>query len=360
MNRQLFLIILISILFGFGLTGAVAQPLNSPDQLQLAPPALTGSIENVSGEIHLRLSNNDPRRTFQGIAQVSFENTADLSGATKVPVIVGPRESSIFLLYSLPTTGQQYTLIVTDDQGRIVLHRIAPVRQLTDISLSTPNPTVTKPVRTVAAISSNIQIKANLTGGETENDPFILALEIFSPISIPNATVMLTAKNFQQTARANITGRTSVEFKLPDELEAQKMTYILSDAFGQVLARGEADINQLLSDEKIILSEISADREIYQAGELAILKVTLQGNSKSAYQIDIVGKDSRGIIFYRDTRRGNLTDKKGPIQEFTITLPRDQSGPVKFEIKLSDAERGTSLDTKDKEIILAEAKAGSG
>ncbi|HYE72145.1 MAG TPA: hypothetical protein VEF04_02400, partial [Blastocatellia bacterium] len=330
-----------------------------PSQLQLAPPSLTGSIENVSGEFHLRLSNNDPVRVFQGIAQISFETT-DQSKVTKVPVVIGPRESSIFLLYSLPATGQQYTLIVTDVQGRIVLHRIAPVRQITDISLANSNPTVTKPVKTMNAVTGNIHIKANLTGGEAEDDPFVLALEIFSPISIPNVTVLLTAKDFRQSARANLAGKTSVEFKLPDDLEAQKMTYTLSDAMGQVLTSGEADLNQLLSSEKISLSEISTDRENYKAGEMAVLKISLEGNLKKPYQLEIIGRDNRGIIFYRDSRRYSLTDKKGGTQEFTISLPKEASGTVKLEIKLSDAEQGAPLDTKEKEIILVEGTTSSG
>lgn len=356
MNRHLFSLF-IATLLSFGFTTIFAQTKPSNEQVQLAPPALTGSLENVSGEYHLRLANNDPTRSFQGTALVGFGNAAE-QATMKVPFTIGPHESSIFLLYSLPATAAPYSLIVTDIEGRVVLHRIAPVRKITDISLADALPT-TRAVRTAPETGGDVQVKVALTSGESENDPFVLAFEIMAPRPLPNTSLAVTAKGFQQSARANLGGRTSVEFKLPDELEAQKIGYTLTDAFGRVLAKGEADLNQLLSDERAALGGVTPDRESYKPGDVAHIKVAMRNSARNAYQLEIVGKDSRGTIFFRDLRRGGTREKRSPAQEFNLTLPRDVAGPVKVEVKLTDAESGSLLDSSEKELAVADGNNNS-
>lgn len=361
MNRhQLSLFFTIFTLLTSGLSAAFAQARTNtpvkPEEIQLAPPALTGSVENVSGEYHLKLANNDPARDFRGTAQVAFGGAAEQATVTKIPVTLGPRRSTIFLLYSLPVTGDQYSLMVSDADGKVVLHRIAPVRKITDLSLADQPPTDPKPLRTTPLIEGEIKISASLTGGESEDDPFVLVLEITSPGALPTATLNVTAKGFQQSAKVNITGRTSVEFKLPDELEAQKMNFTLTDALGRVLAKGEADINQLLSDERLAIGDVTPDRETYKPGDVAHLKVALKGGGRGVYQLEIVGKDSRGAVFYRDLRRGSPRDRGGAGQEINLTLPRE-AGTVKVEIKLTDGETGSQLDSNEREITVADGKA---
>jgi hypothetical protein len=348
-------------------TAAPATHLPAPpaqpqlNQVQLTPPALTGSVENVSGEYHLKLVNNDASRRFQGVALVSLGTASAQTAATQIPIDLAPRDAQTFLLYSLPVSGEQYSLTVKDGAGRIVLQRIAPVQQVSDISLAEKVPTAnTKPSAPApASIVGGIKVNARLTGGEKESDPFVLVFEITCLTPIPDATLQVTAKGFQQTAKISVLGQGKAEFKLPDELEAQKLFYILSDAHGRIVARGEADLNQMLSDERTAIGEFSSDRPSYKPGDTANLKIAVRGAAKAGYRMEILGKNSHGEVFFRDLRRGNAGEKSGATQQFTITIPAEATGPVRVEVKIFDGESGTLLDSNEREIALTNGTPSS-
>jgi hypothetical protein len=344
----------------FGVSPALAQAPAAPGKLQpeqvlLTPPPLGGVVENVSGEYQLKLVNHDASRSFQGLARVSFGGGGERLAGAKIHVALGPRDGATFLLYSLPAAGDQYTLTITDAAGRVVLHKIAHARKVTDISLADALPTLgVRLPNTAAPLDREIKIGARLTGGETEDEPFVLVLEVESPQPIPDAKVTVTAKGFQQSTRVRVEGHTQVEFKLPDELEAQKLASTLADAAGRVVARGEADIDRLLSDQHVTVGEFSTDRPTYKPGDVAQLKVGVRGGARAKYQVEITAKDGRGTVFFRDSRRGGGREQAGAAQEFAVTLPRDAPGPVRVEIKLLDAESGETVDSTEREIALGE------
>ncbi|MES4791943.1 MAG: hypothetical protein C4321_02195 [Chloroflexota bacterium] len=250
---------------------------------------------------------------------------------------------------------------VKDGAGRIVLQRIAPVQQVSDISLAEKVPAAsTRPsAPPLPSIVGGVKVSTRLTGGEKESDPFVLVFEVTCLTPIPDATLQVTAKGFQQTAKVNVMGQGKAEFKLPDELEAQKLFYTLSDALGRIVARGAADLNQMLSDERTAIGEFSSDRPSYKPGDTASLKIVVRGAAKAGYRLEILGKNSHGEVFFRDLRRGNAGEKSGAAQQFTIAIPADATGPVRVEVKIFDGESGALLDSNEREITLTEGASSS-
>ena len=172
-----------------------------------------------------------------------------------------------------------------------------------------------------------------------------------------NSTSRHNAKGFQQRQSVNVQGRLNVEFKLPDELEERKISYLLTNAAGQVMARGETDLDQLLTDDYISVSEVKLDRPAYALGETARVTVSLQGGAQRSFRLEVTVKDGRGNIFFRDSRKGANEGGKSN-QDFAVNLPRETPGPLIFEFKLYEAETGTLFDSGEREIALTGTGGG--
>jgi hypothetical protein len=355
-NRIRFSLVALLVLLG-GPQIIYAQQPASLEQIPLAPPALIGVIENAAGQFRLNLTNTDAAREFRGTAHISLGNAAQQTEAGQLAVALAPQEARVFPLAGLKATGDQYLLTIYDQAGVVILYKLAPVRRVQGFAGPPSAPTVTPtPSPSPPPVSENeVQVEPRLAGGENENDPFVLAFELAAPRPIINATFSISAKGLQQRKPVNVQGRITVDFKLPEDLEDHKIKYALTDATGRVLAQGETDLEQLMADDYVSISEVKLDRPAYAPGESAHIVVQLQGTSRRGYRLESSVKDGRGTIFSRDTRKGVSEGKAA--QEFSVFIPRETPGPVIFEFKVYDAETGTLLDSGEREIPLTSAGA---
>jgi hypothetical protein len=331
----------------------LAQQATSTEQLLPPPPPLVGEVENASGKLRLNLQSNDPVHSFRGTALISLGNSAQQVEAGKIALALGPREARLFPLQSSTAAGNLYTLTIYDQTGALIFYKTAPIKSVVDYG-SGPTAAAAAPAAAPvapAASEGEIKIQARLAGGEKENDPFLLAFEIAAPRPLLNATLSVNAKGFQQRQPVNVQGRSNVEFKLPDELDERKIGYSLTDPAGRMLAQGEVDLDQLMADDYISVGEVRLDRPTYAPGDSARVVLMLQGNSQHGYRLEVVAKEGRGTIFFRDTRRG-ISEGGKSVQEFTVPLPRETAGPLVLEFKVYDAETGMLFDSGEREISL--------
>ncbi len=326
------------------------QPI-SLEQIPLAPPALLGSIENVGGQLQLSLTNTDQRRHFHGFARISLGNAEQQTEAARIPITLAPNEATVFPLSSLTASGSQYSLLIYDQTGALVFYKVAPVQTASGTVLSASVTAAQVDRAPSQPTGSGIQVQARLAGGERENDPFILAFEITAPLPLINVTFSISARGLNRHQVLNVQGRANVEFRLPDELEETKINYTLTDKAGQVLASGETDLNQLMMDDYVSVSEIKLDRPAYAAGESAQLSLLLQGNAPQGYRLEVTVKSGAGTIIFRDIRRV-ATQTGQSNQDFFIALPNDLKGPILFEYKVFDSATEVLFDSGEREIPL--------
>lgn len=328
-----------------------AKPVHLED-IQIAPPNLFGEVIRVSGEFRLRIENNDDQRSFQGLATIGFGNAIEQVETVKVKLSLAPQESALHLLYSMPAIGEQYSLVVTDEHGRIVLHKIAPVKSITDPSLAAPPPQALSTVNVKSESGAFLKVRPRLAGGTGENDPYLLAFELSSATPINNAHMRITAKGLNDAKPLSFTGATNVEFKLPDDLEVQKIGYTVIGSKGETLASGEADIVQLMNADDVTIGNVKLDKETFKPGETAKITVEYIGNTTNGIRVEITAKDITGKVVYRDLRK-EKREAGLPTHEFTISIPRDTKDAISVEIKIFDAEANTVLDTSSKDIIIS-------
>jgi hypothetical protein len=339
-----------------------AQQLPSLDQIPLAPPALVGSIENTGGQFRLNLTNTDLTRAFRGTAHISLGNAMDQMEAGKLAVALAPQESRLFQLTALRASGEQYALRIYDQNDLLIFYKVAPVKRVFDAGRPTAMSAMPAPPPSAAATppasgEGEVKVEPRLAGGERDNDPFVLAFEVASPKPLLNATFSISAKGLQERKPINVQGRVNIEFKLPDEFDDRKVNYTLTDATGRVVARGEADLDQLLTDDFISVNEVKLDRPAYALGESAHVILMLQGGSKHGYRLEVTARDGRGNTFFRDSRKG-VSEGGKSLQEFAVTLPRETAGPIVFEYKVYDAETGTLFDSGEREIAITSTGGG--
>jgi hypothetical protein len=356
MQRYSFLLLLLLLTTPLHLVCGQAQTVSKTappaDEIPFGPPPLTADVERISGEYRLRITNHDLTRTFQGLAQVHLGTAYQQAEAGKVKLSVAPQETAIHLLYSMPAVGDQYTLVITDPTGVIVVHKIAPIKTVNDPSLSAPPP---KPVSTVAIKTEEaipLKVKIRLAGGAGENDPYFLAFELSSPVQITNARLSIKAKGLDDSRPVSFVGKTNVEFKLSEDLEVQKISYVVTGSRGETLASGETDLTQLMTDDIVSISGMRLDKQFYKAGESAKLTVSYQGNLASGIRVEIVVNDSTGKTVFRDTRK-EKRDGDLPAHDFTIPIPRDASENLMVEFKVFEGDSQVLVDSANREIPLS-------
>lgn len=322
------------------------------EDIALGPPQINGEVIRVSGEYRLRIDNNDEKRAFQGLAVISFGDALQQLESVKVKLSIAPLDSETHLLYSMPTIGEQYKLIVLDQSGSVVIHKIAPVKNSTDPLLTAPPP---QPVSTVPVKSDGgafIRVRPRLAGGANEKDPYILAFEINSATPLANAQIRVTAKGLNESRPLNFTGAVNVDIPLPDDLEVQKITYAIINNKGETLVSGEADVMQLMNADDVAIGNIKLDKAAYKAGESAQLTVEYAGNTPSGIRVEITAKDLTGKIIHRDTRK-EKREAGLPPHEFVISLPKDVKDAVSVEIKIFEGDGNSLLDSSSKDIIIS-------
>jgi hypothetical protein len=348
----LFLLLTTPLQFVCGQVPTVSKVPPPLDEIPFGPPPLTADVERISGEFRLRITNQDLTRTFQGLAQVHLGTAFQQGEAGKIKLSIAPQETAIHLLYSMPAVGDQYTLVITDPVGVIVVHKIAPIKTINDPLLSAPPP---KPVSTILIKTEEaiqLKVKVRLAGGAGENDPYFLAFELSSPSQITNARLSIKAKGLEDSRPVSFVGKTNLEFKLSEDLEVQKISYVVTGSRGEILAQGETDLTQLMTDDIVSINGMRLDKQFYKPGESAKLTVSYNGNITSGIRIELVVNDSTGKTVFRDTRK-EKRDGDLPAHEFTIPIPRDAAENLMVEYKVFEGDSQTLVDSASREIPLS-------
>jgi hypothetical protein len=138
-------------------------------------------------------------------------------------------------------------------------------------------------------------------------------------------------------------------------LEEEQISYELTNQDGRLLAKGELGLEQLMTEDSVIVLDMRTDRQSYDPGDSVKLIVLLEGRSPRGYRIEASAKDSRGKVFFRDQKQDSA-DHQTMAREFTITLPRNISAPVLFEFKIYDGETKLLFDSGEREIPINEVK----
>lgn len=326
----------------------IKAPLTQED-IPLGPPPLAADVIKISGEYRLRVINNDPTRTFKGTAQVNLGTAYQQAEAAKVNLSIAPQDTALLLLYSMPAVGDQYTLVITDLAGVIVVHKIAPIRAINDPSLIAPPPT---PVSTVAIKTEEaiqLKVKIRLAGGSGENDPYLLAFELSSPAQITNAKLSIKAKGLDESQPVNFSGKSNHEFKLSEDLEVQKISYVVTGSRGETLAKGETDLTQLMTEDIVTINGLKLDKQVYKPGETAKLTASYQGNLPNGIRVELTVTDHTGKTVFRDIRK-EKRDGDLPAHEFTIQIPKEVSEALMIEYKVFEGDTQQIVDSANREI----------
>ncbi len=354
-RRFIFLILMLTIVLQSVYGQATASSRRQPEEaLPFGPPALIAEVEKVSGEYRLRITNDDPVRSFQGLAVISLGTSYQQAEAGKVKLSIASQETAIHLLYSMPVVGDQYTLVITDVVGSIVVHKIAPVRATTDPVLTAPPPKPVSMVPIAAEEPIPIKVKIRLAGGAGENDPYFLAFELSSPTQITNARLSVKAKGLDDGKPVNFVGKTNLEFKLAEDLEVQKISYVITGSRGEILAKGESDLASLMTEDVVTINGMRLDQQQYKPGETAKLTVSYLGNVPNGIRVELVVTDSTGKTIFRDIRKEK---KEGelPAHEFPIPIPKDVRESLNVEYKIFEGDSQTIIDSANREIPISQS-----
>ncbi len=343
--------------------------------------ALSGGIENNNSQIRLNLTNNSDRE-FRGTARISLGTDSEQREIGRVALRLPPQETVLFNLNSAGASGSHYNLSIYDQKSVLIFFKTAPIKQVSDptpaiAATVTPvtkrsNPGSTAPasspnvIRTPPSTASKaksegsgeVQVQARLIpseSGENNTDQFVIKFEITSPSSIDNGTFTITIGKFKESQPISINGQTSIQFKLPDDIDTERISYQLMNRGGGLLANGEIDLGKMLEDDFISVSDIRTDKQSYDPGESAKVTVILEGKSPGGYRLEVSAKEGEENVFFQDQKQISGNDETKP-QEFTVSLPRNPTGPVVFEFKIYNSESGLLLDTGEREISVKEGQ----
>lgn len=367
------ILILLFIAFAMKSQLASAEPQVSHQQV-----SLTGWVENNDGRLRLILSNNAPQE-FRGSCRISLGADGDQKEIGQLSVTLPPQETVLLKVTNVTPSGQQYTLAVYDQQGARRFFKIAPLRQISDStpaiavtlapirepvkkttssplasSVSSPSATVDD-TEEIARLSSQVQVQARLFANEAANDSFILSFDLRAPRTIKDARLAIVAGKLKDNKQVSIYSQARVEFKLPDQLETERITYTLTGKDGRELAKGELDLQQLMTDGTVIVNDIRTDRSSYEPGESARIIILLEGKSQHGCRLEVSAKDGQGQIIFREQKAIGADDKTDSL-EFSVTLPGSFSSPVIFEFKIFDSETGLLFDSGEREIPTSNKK----
>lgn len=354
-------------LFSFTLPLTLAQPQTITKQR----PSLTANLESNGTQYLLTLDNNSDRE-FRGSARLSLGKDGNYSEAGQLPLVLPPNDTKALLLKTVQASGDQYVLQIFDLRGALVFYKIAPVRPVAGATLSHaesvalssgPLPTAPLPlahntVQPVVAkepLPPEVQIKTRLIAGEQDNDPFVLSFDLAANKAIFDVTFGIVIGKTRQTKPVNLNKHAVIEFKLPEYLDSNQITYKLTRKDGSVIVEGTTDLDKLFADDHVTVADIRTDRVVYSPGEMARITVALEGSSPHGFKLEVIARDFAGKTFYTETAHGGPSEEIKE-KEFTLLLPGDVKGPVIFEFKVSDGETSLLFDSGEREIVLKETK----
>jgi len=206
-----------------------------------------------------------------------------------------------------------------------------------------------------AMAMAEVTIKGRLLAGQSENDPFILAFEMTAIRPVYDATLSITLGQHKDSKPVSVKRNLTVEFKLPDQLDSERISYEMTAKNGRVIVKGELGLDQLMAEDFVTVADIRTDKSSYDLGDSVQVTVRLEGRSPHGYRLETLAKDGQGVVFFQDQYQANA-DNQSNTQEFSLTLPREMTSPVVLEFKLFDAETGLLFDSGEREIPINNAK----
>lgn len=369
------LILLLSV-FAAGPHCVLAKPLRTA---VYQSPLLAGWVENNDGRLRLVLANNSPQQ-FRGTCRLSLGSDNDQKEIGQVMLTLPPQETTLLQLNNVMPSGQQYTLAIYDQKGVRRFFKIAPLHQISDPTPAqsvalTPVPQIrpsqAKPatpllpvnnsssaaaaaaseMEEVIRAASQVQVQARLLASEEAAAFFILSFEFRSARPIKDARIAIVAGKVRNNKLVSIYSQGRVEFKLPEQLETEQISYTLTGKDGRVLAKGELDLQQLMNDGVVIANDIRTDRSSYEPGENARIAILLEGKSRHGFRMEVSAKDGQSQTIFQDQKTVGA-NYKADSQEFTISIPDHASAPIFFEFKIFDSETGLLFDSGEREIPM--------
>ncbi len=334
-------------------------------------PSLTANLESSGAQYLLTLDNNSDRE-FRGSARLSLGKDGNLSEAGQLSLVLPPNDTKALLLKAMQASGDQYLLQIFDQKGALVFYKVAPVRPVAGAApskaesvalTSGPPPTATaapatttvQPTVTKEPPPPEVQIKTRLVAGAQDNDPFVIAFDLAANKAIFDATFDISIGKNKDKKPVNLNKHAVVEFKLPEYLDSNQITYKLTRKDGSVIAEGATDLDKLFADDHVTVADIRTDRVAYSPGESARITVALEGISPHGFKLEIIARDFAGKTFFTETAHGGPGEEIKE-KEFTLLLPGDVKGPVIFEFKVSDGETNLLFDSGEREIAVKESK----
>jgi hypothetical protein len=333
--------------------------------------SLAGGIENNNGRLRLNLINNSSEE-FRGYAIVGIGGESEQKEIGRAPLAIGANEHILLRLDSVAASGGHYKLAVyqsLDQREKLVFFKIAPIKTVSDTSIEgsvsllptrSAEPRAARGDRTPSSIvepyeappvGDEVRISPKLLAGTGESDPFIISFEFASQRPVFDARLSLAVGKFRESRTVSINRQSNIRINLPDQLDSELFVYTLTGKDGRMLAKGEIDLGRLMSDDFVTAADIRTDRAAYDAGDSVKIEVLLEGSSKAGYRIEAIVKNGKGNIIFTDQRLSSAEENK-PSQEFTLTIPRDSSGPITFEFKIYDADSGLLFDSGERGIPL--------
>ncbi|MFN0108168.1 MAG: hypothetical protein ACKVZH_04875 [Blastocatellia bacterium] len=331
--------------------------------------SLNGELQNNAGKLRLILTNNSARE-FRGAIQISLGNSDEQKDVGQVLVTLPPKEISLLQINGLAPSGDHYSLAIYDQQGGRLFFRIASLRQVSDPTPATaiaitPAQTQRSKTGSSATLSSTpsatdefartatqVQVKARLLASADASDSFTLFFELSSSQPVNSATLAITAATLKDQKQVSIYSQSNAEFRLPDSLETDKVNYTLTDKSGRVLAKGELNLQKLMDDDYITISDIRTDRPSYQPGDTARMTIMVEGKTQSGYRIEVSARDGQSQTIFRDQRTVGRDDQVSSL-DFSFTISSSISIPVVFEFRIFDAETGLLFDSGEREVPMA-------
>ena len=326
---------------------------------------LTANLESSGGQYLLTLDNNAAYE-FRGTVHLSLGNDGNQTDAGQLAVILAANETRVLRLNAVKATGNQYTLRIYDQRSVLVFYKVAPVRQVAGVQLSSAEtvaltdaasvkqlaPVNPAPVPAASQTATpEVQIKLRLIAGAQENDPFIISFDLNAAKAIMDAALNLSFGKAKQSKPVSLNRHAVVDFNVPEYLESNQFSYTLTRKDGSVIARGAGDLDKLFSDDHVTVGDLRTDRVSYGPGETARVTVVLEGQAPRGYKLEVLARDAAGNTFFSNTVFGE-PGEAAKNQEFTFTLPPDVKGPVSFEFKVYDAENNTVFDSGERELAV--------
>jgi len=351
---------------------------SSSDTIGKTRPSLSGGIENNGGQVRLSLTNNSSRE-FRGLGVIGIGGDTEQKEIGQLALTLPPQETVILQLSGVAPFGNQFSLKVFDQNGALIYYKIAPIKSVSDpapamtaalspvskkssVSISSEKPSPSLPDERLSANNSNgvmvmaeVTIKGRLLAGQSENDPFTIAFEMTAIRPVYDATLSIMLGKHKDSKPVSIKRDLTVEFKLPDQLDGERISYELTAKNGRMIAKGELGLEQLMAEDFVTATDIRTDKSSYDLGDSVNITIQLEGKSPHGYRLEVVAKDGQGVVFFRDQYQTNAENQTNT-QEFTLTLPREMTSPVVLEFKLFDAETGLLFDSGEREIPVNDAK----